>query len=184
MALTPFGNFTLDWTAKPTKISGQATNFKTWLNQRTEDIKAYINDTLLTQLGATADGASGGDQIGMTTIEGVAGNTVQSQMESIKAVVDVVASDIVKVTAVKTATITDTWVGASAPYIQEVSVEGITADDEPRISPVYSGTNATAILQQTAWNLIGKAVTGAGKITFTCFEEKPVTAIPIQIKGV
>ena len=62
MALTPFGNFTLDWTAKPTKISGQATNFKTWLNQRTEDIKAYINDTLLTQLGATADGASGGDQ--------------------------------------------------------------------------------------------------------------------------
>lgn len=83
MALTPFGNFTLDWTAKPTKISGQATNFKTWLNQRTEDIKAYINDTLLTQLGATTDGASGADQIGATAIAGFAGATVQALLESI-----------------------------------------------------------------------------------------------------
>lgn len=52
MALTPFGNFTLDWTAKPTKISGQATNFKTWLNQRTEDLKNFINDTLLAEIAA------------------------------------------------------------------------------------------------------------------------------------
>ena len=52
MALTPFGNFSLDWTAKPTKISGQATNFKTWLNQRTEDLKNFINDTLLAEIAA------------------------------------------------------------------------------------------------------------------------------------
>jgi len=52
LALTPFGNFSLDWTAKPTKISGQATNFKTWLNQRTEDLKNFINDTLLAEIAA------------------------------------------------------------------------------------------------------------------------------------
>ena len=40
-------------------------------------------------------------------------------MESIKAVVDVVASDIV--TMLKQQRL-QTWVGASAPYIQEVSV--------------------------------------------------------------
>lgn len=86
--------------------------------------------------------------------------------------------------AIKTASITTTWVGASAPYTQEVIVAGVTVDDEPVIVPIYSATLATAILQKTAWNLIDKAVTGTGIITFTCFSEKPVTAIPIQIKGV
>lgn len=94
---------------------------------------------------------------------------------------DAVLDEIVDV---KTATISTTWIGTEAPYTQEVSVTGITANHNPIISPVYSATNATAILEKTAWNLIGKAVTGAGIITFTCFEEKPVTAIPIQIKGV
>ena len=90
MALTPFGNFTLDWTAKPTKISGQATNFKTWLNQRTEDLKTYINDTLLAQLGATTDGASGADNIGATAISGYEGATVQAILESITTVITVI----------------------------------------------------------------------------------------------
>jgi hypothetical protein len=88
------------------------------------------------------------------------------------------------IVGVKTATITTTWTGASAPFTQVVSVAGITANDEPIITPVYSATNATAILERTAWNLIGSAVTGAGTITFTCFETKPVTALTIQIKGV
>jgi hypothetical protein len=97
LALTPFGNFTLDWTAKPTKISGQASNFKTWLNTRTEDLKTYINDTLIpaiesrvltTTLSATTDSASGADQIGATAISGWAGATVQAIMESAKADVD------------------------------------------------------------------------------------------------
>lgn len=88
MALTPFGNFTLDWTAKPTKISKQATNFKTWLNTRTEDLKTYINDTLIPALSATTDSASGADQIGATAISGWSGATVQAIMESAKTDVD------------------------------------------------------------------------------------------------
>ena len=98
-------------------------------------------------------------------------------MESAKAASDAGA-------AVTTATITDTWTGASAPYTQEVTVTGMTADYEPMICPVYSTVNATAILQQNAWNLVSSAVTGTDKITFTCFKQKPITAIPIQIKGV
>jgi hypothetical protein len=86
--------------------------------------------------------------------------------------------------AVHTATLTTTWEGTSAPYTQDITVVGITSSDVPIISPVYSTDNATAILQKEAWNLIGKAVTNTDTITFTCFEEKPVTAILIQIKVV
>lgn len=83
MALTPFGNFTLDWTAKPTKISGQASNFKSWLNARAEDLKTYINDTLIAELESTSDGSAGADKIGATAIAGFAGATVQALLESI-----------------------------------------------------------------------------------------------------
>ena len=85
---------------------------------------------------------------------------------------------------VLTATLTTTWTGASAPFTQDVTVTGLLATDVIFIGVVYSGTNATAVLQKTAWNLVGKIVPGAGKITATCFEEKPVTEIPIQIKRV
>lgn len=80
-----------------------------------------------------------------------------------------------------TATITTTWTGSSPPYTQDISIEGITADHKPVISPVYSDTLETAIAQQTAWNLVDKIVTSSGKITVSCFTEKPITAIPIQI---
>ena len=80
-----------------------------------------------------------------------------------------------------TADITTTWSG-SGPYTQTVSVSGILETDTPHIMPVYSTTNSTAISQKTAWGCVSKAVTAAGKITFTCFENKPTTAIPIQIE--
>ena len=73
------------------------------------------------------------------------------------------------------------WSG-SGPYTQSVSISGILATDMPHISPVYSDTLATALAQQEAWSLVSKAVTANGSITFTCFEEKPVTAIPIQVE--
>ena len=82
-----------------------------------------------------------------------------------------------------TATITTTWTGSS-PSTQDITVSGISADDTPLITPVYSTDNATAILQKTAWNLISKIITGTDKITVYCFEDETVSAIPIQIKGV
>lgn len=82
----------------------------------------------------------------------------------------------------KTATISTTWTGNAAPYTQEVAVEGVLATDYPHVWPVYSDTLATALLEQEAWLMIGKGVPGEGKITFTCLEEKPAVAIPIQIE--
>ena len=80
-----------------------------------------------------------------------------------------------------TATITTTWSG-SGPYTQAVSVSGILSTDTPHIMPAYSTTNSTAISQKEAWACVSKAETSANTITFTCFEEKPTTAIPIQIE--
>lgn len=82
----------------------------------------------------------------------------------------------------KTATISASWSGSAAPYTQSVTVAGILATDFPHITPVYSSTLATALAQKEAWSMVSKAVSNSGKITFTCFEEKPATAIPIQIE--
>lgn len=80
-----------------------------------------------------------------------------------------------------TATITTTWSG-SGPYTQSVAVPGILASDMPHITPVYSSDNATALAQKEAWACVSNAVTEANTITFACFEDKPATAIPIQIE--
>jgi len=93
-------------------------------------------------------------------------------------------TNLANLLSTKTTTITTTWAGSVAPYTQTITVSGVTSNDKPVISPIYSTTNATAILEKTAWNLISKIETGANSITVTCFEKKPVTAINIQIKGV
>lgn len=80
-----------------------------------------------------------------------------------------------------TATITTTWSG-SGPYTQSVAVPGILASDMPHITPIYSSDNATALAQKEAWACVSKAVAAANTITFACFEDKPATAIPIQIE--
>ncbi len=83
-----------------------------------------------------------------------------------------------------TATISTSWSGSSAPFTQTISVAGMTAASLVIVAPVYSTTNATALAQKDAWNMISKIETGAGNIVVTCFEEKPVTSIPIQLKEV
>lgn len=80
-----------------------------------------------------------------------------------------------------TGTLGTGWTG-SGPYTQTVAVSGILAADMPHITPVYDAANATAIAQKEAWNCVSKAEAAAGGIKFTCFEDKPETAIPIQIE--
>ena len=81
-----------------------------------------------------------------------------------------------------TATITTNDWSSAAPYTQTIGISDILATDMPHISPVYSDTLDTALAQKEAWSLVSKAVTANGSITFTCLEEKPVTAIPIQVE--
>ena len=89
-------------------------------------------------------------------------------------------SDFVK-TIFEEVVITEDWEGEEPPYTQEITLEGIAADNRPVVSPLYDDDLETAIAQQTAWNLIDKIVTDTNKIICYCFTEKPVTAIPIQL---
>lgn len=81
-----------------------------------------------------------------------------------------------------TATIGIAWTGDTAPYTQEVTIKEISDTDRPHVMPVYSEDLETALLEKEAWATISDAYTKNGSITFICFEDKPVTAIPIQIE--
>ena len=117
-------------------------------------------------------------------ISGLNDPTEESQAAN-KRYVDTAKADVKAYTDSKrktwTATIATTWAG-SGPYTQSVTVSGILASDMPHIMPVYSSDNATALAQKEAWACMSKAVTAANSITFSCFEDKPTTAIPIQIE--
>ena len=76
------------------------------------------------------------------------------------------------------------WNGENAPYTQTVTVNGITSTDTPIVDVVLSSTTSTALNQLEAWNSVSKITTGTNKITVTCLEDKPTTAIPIQLKVV
>lgn len=80
-----------------------------------------------------------------------------------------------------TATVGTGWTG-SGPYTQTVTVEGVLASDMPHVVPVYDADNTTAKAQREAWGCVSRGVAAAGGIQFTCFEDKPETAIPIQIE--
>lgn len=80
-----------------------------------------------------------------------------------------------------TATISTEWIGVG-PYSQNVSVPGILTTDHPHITPVYPESFADSIAIREAWAMVSKADAWPDKITFTCFEDKPTTAIPIQIE--
>ena len=80
-----------------------------------------------------------------------------------------------------TLTVND-WEGDAAPYTQTIGIDGILETDKPHISPVYDQDQETRLAQREAWMMVCDAEAGDGEITFTCFEDKPATAVPIQIE--
>lgn len=83
----------------------------------------------------------------------------------------------------KIATITTTsWTGSAAPYTQSVTVPGIIETDTPNITQCFYYDLPTSIVQKEAWNMVSRAYSGDGTITFVCFEEKPAIDINIQIE--
>lgn len=83
---------------------------------------------------------------------------------------------------IRNATLSADWEGESAPYSQTVTVEGILVGDNAHVMPVYSDDMETALLEKEAWAMVNKADTSNGSIIFTCFEDKPNTAINVQIE--
>lgn len=65
-----------------------ATALKALFDEIGKDLKAYLNNTLTTELESTTDGDSGADNIGATSISGLSGTSVQALLESLKLLVD------------------------------------------------------------------------------------------------
>lgn len=98
----------------------------------------------------------------------------------------VITAGLNKKTERSTSSITLTtagWTG-SGPYTQAVTVTGITSTMTPFISPVFSSASSTAINEKISWNYVSKAETGSGKITFTCFENKPTVSLTLQVVNI
>ena len=77
------------------------------------------------------------------------------------------------------------WENASAPYVYRLTVSGITASDNPIVSPRLSSSltlaQAKAILK--AFGRITRGTTSEGTIVFICDFKLPEVSIPITIKG-
>ena len=213
MAFTPFStnvkNLENLGTDKPNADLGlTGLQLRQRFDKAVSDIKAWINDTFLTEIA----GISGAQNIGITQISGMDSTNVQSALAELYSkrgeVTDgtvtvsklsnsfalpegkiadkaVTAAKIAAnaVSTVYTATIYTTWTGSAAPYTQEVSVVGLTADDKPIIDIVPSDTYETAQAQIEAWGEIYRAVAGANKLTVYATDATTVS-IPIQIRAV
>ena len=79
-----------------------------------------------------------------------------------------------------TATLSTSWSG-SGPYTQTVAISGILASDMPHVTPVLYA-DAYAVARVENWQKISMAEAVAGGIKFTCFEEKPMMELGIQIE--
>ena len=82
-----------------------------------------------------------------------------------------------------TATIGTTWSGDTAPYSQDITVIGITADDNPIVDVAFSGTYATDQARLADWGKIYRIVTAENKITVYA-TAKTAVALPIQLQVV
>lgn len=74
------------------------------------------------------------------------------------------------------------WAGDAAPYTQTVAVPGILETDRPHYGVIYSGTAEEKTAQQEGFSLVDDLDTGAGSVTFTCFEEKPEADLTVQLE--
>ena len=69
-----------------------------------------------------------------------------------------------------------------APYTQSIDVADILSTDQPHYSVVYSDNVETAKAEKEAFALVDDLDTEPGKLTFTCFEERPEVDLTIQLE--
>ena len=67
----------------------------------------------------------------------------------------------------------------TAPYTQSVAVDGILATDCPHYGVVYTDAYAA---EKEAFALVDDLETAGGRVTFTCFDEKPKVDLNIQME--
>lgn len=69
-----------------------------------------------------------------------------------------------------------------APYTQSIDKADILSTDKPHYGVVYSDDVETAKAEKEAFALVDDLDTEAGRLTFTCFEERPEVDLTIQME--
>lgn len=80
--------------------------------------------------------------------------------------------------------VSSNWTGASAPYTQSLTIQGIKSTDTPIIDVVISSNTSTGVQENNQWGYVTRAVTSTNTITFYCYETKPTVNLNIRIKVV
>lgn len=83
---------------------------------------------------------------------------------------------------IATATLSAGGWSATAPYTQNVSIEGILDTDRPHVCLVPSDDSEVALAQEEHWGFVNRGVAYDGYIVFTCYEDRPETNLTLQIE--
>lgn len=75
----------------------------------------------------------------------------------------------------------DGWTGTSAPFSQEITVNGILETDRPKVDVVASWTYETAKKEIWDWGYVYRVVTGKNKIAAYA-TAKPMVSLNIQME--
>ena len=97
-----------------------------------------------------------------------------------KSYVDTALNGVKTVSVSATLTVAG-WTG-SAPYVQSVTVTGLTDAKKAMAYPVYGSDTPTNVALKEACGMVSFASRSGNTITFTCLEDKPAVAIPITVE--
>lgn len=89
-------------------------------------------------------------------------------------------------TSVKTVSVSATltaagWTG-SAPYVQSVTIAGLTDAKKAIAYPVYGSGTAANLALKEACGMVSFASRSGSTLTFTCLEDKPTVDIPVTVE--
>lgn len=73
------------------------------------------------------------------------------------------------------------WTG-SAPYVQSVTITGLTDAKKAMAYPVYGSDTPANIALKEACGMVSFASRSGSVMTFTCLEDKPTVDIPITVE--
>lgn len=214
MAFTPFStnvkNLESLGTDKPNADLGlTGLQLRQRFDKAVSDIKAWINDTFLTEIA----GIGGAQNIGITQISGMDSTNVQAALAELynnrgqvqdgsitlsklsnsfslptgKLADGAVTSVKIAANAVTTdysATLSfASWAGNTPPYTLAKTVNGVKSTDVPIIDLIPSSVYSTAVNEINDWSYIYKAVTSENTITFYA-TDKPTNDLTVKARCV
>ena len=160
----------IDGTGAVSTVCGVAPNSSGNVNLSASDVGAL----------ATSGGAMTGD-IAMSgnNVTGLGAPSDNADAAN-KSYVDTALNGVKTVSISATLTVAG-WIG-SAPYVQSVTITGLTDAKKAMAYPVYGSDTPTNVALKEACGMVSFASRSSSTLTFTCLEDKPTVDIPITVE--